>query len=215
MKRYTRILSLVMSVLMIAALFCGCGRESKEIEALAGTWYMTKSGPESVAQALLENIDLCAEEIACVDLTTLESVKTVTFTTDKTYQFAYDPDGTRACARTFFEGTFYAMYENRGSLGQLYGVDFESASKEEFLQFYADIYGAADFPGLLDMIADNSFDFDAMAEPEEEGTYSMKNGVISMTLLDGSNAGSVDYSLQGDSLSLTYTNSVEVYSRSK
>lgn len=236
MGKYTNILSLVMAILMIAALFCGCGSkpekteapadtqnvtmfepksEAEEIEALAGTWYMTTSFPESMAQALLEGLDFYDEEIACVDLTTLESVKIVKFTTDKTYLFAYDRDGARDCARAFLEGAFDAMYENRASLGQLYGVDFESLSKEEFMQFYADAYGAADFSGLLDMTANNCYDYDVLAEPLEEGTYTVHNGIIDMTILGESKAETVQYSIGSGIMLLTYADGVEVYSHSK
>lgn len=215
MKKCTKILSLVMAALMIAALFCGCESEEKKIEALAGTWYMTTSDPESEAMTLLENFDFYAEEIACVDLTTLESVKIVKFTTEKTYLFAYDAAGTEACTRAFFEGAFDAMYENRASLSSLYDVDFESASKEEFLQFYADLYGAADYSELVDALVDNSYDFDALSEPWEEGTYSIEGGIIAMTILGESAAETLKYSIEGDTLTLTYADGVEVYSRSK
>lgn len=234
MRKYTKILSLVMAILMITVLFCGCQRksektealavtenlttskpksEAEEIEALAGTWEMPMSVSESVAQTLLESIDLSAEEIACVDLTTLEFAKIVKFTMDGTYQFAYDPDGTRACAIAFFEDAFDAMYEKRASLGQLYDVDFESASKEEFLQFYADLYSTTDFSALLEMLADNCFDYDALAEPLEEGTYSVQDGVISMTILGQSEADTVEYVLGAGILRLTYVDGVEVYSK--
>lgn len=234
MRTYTIILSLVMAVLMIPVLLCGCAgkpekneapantrhttvtepkSETEKIEALAGTWYMTFSESESSAQALLELIHLDTEEIACVDLTTLETVKIVNFTTDKTYRYGYDPDGTKACARAFFEGAFYAMYENRAFLGQLYNTDFEPASKDEFLQFYAELYGAADFSELLDKILDNCYDYDAMAQPLEEGTFSIEGDVISMTILGQSEAETLEYSLGSGVLMLTYADSVEVYSR--
>ena len=187
--------------------------EAEKIEALAGTWIATISETESVAQTLLENIDLYPEEIACVDLTTFKSVKILKFTTDQTYQYAWDPDGTRACAREFYEGVFNSLYENRASLGQLYEVDFDSLSKEEFLQFYADLYVADDFPALLDKLADNCFDYEALAEPDEEGTFAIDGNFIDMTILGESKVESVEYTLGGGVLMLTYVNTVEVYSR--
>lgn len=234
MRKYTNILSLVMAALMIAAMFCGCGSkaektetpaqtrattmsdsksEAEAMEELVGTWKMPMSVPESVAQKLLESFDLSAEEIACVDLTTLEFVRIVKFTAEKTYLYGYDPDGTKACARVFFEGAFDAMYENRASLSQLYNTDFESVSKEEFLQFYADLYGAADFPQFLDKIVDNCYDYDLFAEPEEEGTYSLQDGVIEMTILGQSNADTLEYTLGSNVLMLTYVDGTEVYTR--
>lgn len=255
MRKYTKILSLVMAALTIAALCCGCSGKSEktetpadagnataskpetevketeslagagnktaseaksaeeEVDALAGNWIATISEDESVAKTLLENIDLYPEEIACVDLTTFKSVKTVKFTTDQTYQYAWDPDGTRTCVLEFYEGVFDSLYKNRASLGQLYETDFESLSKEEFQQFYADLYVADDFPGLLDKLADNCFDYETLAEPDEEGTFVIDGNFINMTILGESKAESVEYTLGSDVLMLTYVNTVEVYSR--
>ncbi|MDD5953889.1 MAG: hypothetical protein PUD38_01670 [Firmicutes bacterium] len=215
MKKYTNILSLVVAILMIAALFCGCESEAEKIQSLAGTWYLTISDTETTAQALLENVDFYPEEIACVDLTTLKSVKVVTFTAEKTYSFAYDADGTRACTRAFFEAAFDAMYENRASLGQLYDVDFEPASKEEFRQFYAELYSTADYSGLLDALVENGYDYDELVKPWEEGSFTINGNVIAMTILGQSEAETLKYSIEGDALTLTYADGVEVYSRSK
>ena len=215
MKKYTKILSLAAAILMIAVLFCGCESEEKKVASLAGTWYLTISDTETTAQALLENVDFYPEEIACVDLTTLTSVKTVKFTEEKTYSFDYDADSTRTCTRAFFEAAFDAMYENRASLGQLYDVDFEPTSKEEFRQFYADLYSTADYSGLLDALADNGYDFEELAKPWEEGTYSIKGNIIAMTIVGESAADTLKYSIENDTLTLTYADGVEVYSRSK
>lgn len=215
MKKYTKILSLAAAILMIAVLFCGCESEEKKVASLAGTWYLTVSDSEATAQALLENVDFYPEEIACVDLTTLKSVKTVKFTEEKTYSFASDVDGTRTCTRAFFEAAFDAMYENRASLGQLYDVDFEPASKAEFRQFYADLYNTGDYAGLLDALADNSYDFEELAKPWEEGTYSIKGNIIAMTIVGESAADTLKYSIENDTLTLTYADGSEVYSRSK
>ena len=242
MRKYTKMLSLVVAVLMLAALLCGCGSkpekteapanagnttmsapeskpepqsEAEKMEALVGTWYENATEDESVAQALLESVDLYEEEIACVDLTTLQTVWTVTFTTDKTYQYAYDVDGTKAYARTFLEGAMDAMYENRASLGKLYDADFASASKEEFQQFYAELYDVADFSALLDKWAGECFNYDALAEPMEEGTYSIGDGTIDMTVLGETIPRILKYSIEGDTLTLIYADGVEVYSRSK
>lgn len=235
MRKYTKILTLVISVLMVTALLCGCGGKAKEpkphadtqdkavsetkseaelMEALVGTWQMPVSQSESTAQTLLESIDLSPDEIACVDLTTLNLVKIVKFTTEKTYLFGYDPEATKACARTFFEGAFQAMYENRTSLNQLYDRDFASTSKEEFLQFYAELYGAADFPGLLDSLSANCYNYDMVAEPLEEGTYALREGVIEMTVLGQSTSDLLEYTLGSGVLMLTYVDGTEVYSRS-
>lgn len=255
MKKHANILSLVMAVLMIAALFCGCGSEpekteapadtqnvtmsepetvpekteapgntqeetisedeAKAIEALAGTWYTTVSEDESVAQTMLEHFDFYPEEIACVDLTTAKTVKAVKFTTDKTYQYAYDADGTRACVRAFFEGAFSAMYEKRASLGQLYGLDFEPADKEEFQQVYAEFYGVANFAELLDNMVDNCFDYEALCAPHEEGTYNASSDVMDMTVLGETIPRILKYSIEGDTLTLIYADGDELYSRSK
>ena len=214
MKKAVNILSLFMVIVMIAGVFAGCESQAEKLEKLAGTWIMTTDDTEEQAQVLLEGLDLYEEEIALVDLTALDYVKVVEFGMDKTYRFSCDPDGTKACVHTFLEGVFDTLYENRTALNDVYDVEFDEISKTDFLQFYADLYQQTDFDALIDHMVSNAYDYDSLADSFEVGTFSISGSKIKTTINGKSTAEAVGYRINGDQLTLTYSDAVEVYTRS-
>lgn len=85
-------------------------------------------------------------------------------------------------------------------------------TKEEFLGFYAEIYAAADGDAVLDLFVDNAYE--ALAEDWETGTYTIRLNQIMCTITGGTGAEALKYSIDGDTLVLTYVNAVETYTRS-
>lgn len=214
MKKTVNVLSLFLVIVMLAGMFAGCESQAQKLEKLAGTWVMTTDDTEEQAQIMLDGLDLYEEEIALVDLTSLDYVKVVEFGIDKTYRFSCDPDGTKVCVRTFLEGVFDALYENRTALNDVYGVEFDEISKTDFQQFYADLYTQADFDALIDHMVSNAYDYDSLAESLEVGTFSITGSKIMCTISGESTAEALGYKIDGDQLTLTYSNTVEVYTRS-
>lgn len=213
MKKVKSILALVLVVALTACLFAGCESEADKIEKLAGTWTMVVDDTTDEALALLESSDFYEEEIALVDLTTLQYAQIVTFNIDKTYSFAFDVDGTKECVRQFLLSAFEDMYEGRASLSSTYEADFESMTEEEFRQFYAALYVVDDFDALIDKLTENAYTYDAMEEPWETGTYSIRGSKILCTITGETEAESLGYKIEDNELTLTYIDGVEVYTK--
>ena len=213
MKNFKKALVLLLVAALSMALFCGCESTEDKMAALSGTWNMRTSDSVSNAQMLVDSIELYPEEIALVDLNSLEQVKNVTFNMDGTYSFGYDVNGTLDCVRDFYVGVFDALYEGRAALSNSYDVDISAMTREEFNQFYAELYSAADFDALIELFVDNSYDTDSLAEPYETGTYTIKGKELMCTITGESEAESLPYEINGYSLTLHFSNMDETYTR--
>lgn len=212
MKRVKNILILCLAVVMVAGLLAGCGESTADkVAALSGKWTMTVTDPE--AQAVLEAIDLYEEEIALADLTALQYVQTVEFDAELNYSFGYDMDATKELLRQFYNTTFDALYEGRTSLNAVYEMEFDAATKEEFLQFYADLYGSPDYETLINDFVENAYDYTVLSEPFETGTYTIRGNAILCTITGETEAESLGYAIDGDTLTLTYVDGEEVYTK--
>ena len=211
MKKFLRILALCLIMAMILGSFAGCGlavdllelafnNESKKIEELAGTWICVAQDEEEYAIGLLENIEMYEEEIALVDLSVLQDAKLVEFRSDKTYRFAYSVEETKACVYDFYVSAIYEM-------------DFEAMNEQEFYQFYAELYGMADFKSLLTAITEDAYDYAALAEDFETGTYSIDGDDIMCTMDGDVKAEALGYEIEGNTLTLYFLDVTEVYTR--
>lgn len=199
---------------MVLLTFSGCGPSTAEkIEALSSVWKTTVDDTKDTAESLLDAIDAYPEEVALADLYSLESVKVVEFTTDRTYRFAYDVEGTRECVKDFFESYFDALYEGRSTLNAAYETTFDDMTKTDFQQFYADLYECASYREMIEKMADNAYDYEDLAEDWETGTYTLKGKKIMCTITGEVMAEALEYAIEGDTLTLTYSNGVEVYTK--
>lgn len=218
MKKISKLILLVLAAAMLVGMISGCETmESKmqaKIEALAGKWTLVEQESEEQAQILLENIDAYEEEIALADLSSLSYVRLVEFDTEKNYRFAFDVEGTKACVRAFYAGYFEALYAGRASLNDAYGMEFDTMTEEEFQQFFAEVYGYDEFEPMLDYFAEVAYDYDSLGEDLETGTFTIVGDDIMCTITGETEAESLGYTLEGDVLTLTYADAVEVYSRS-
>ncbi len=215
MNKLTRILLLTLVAVMTLGLLTACESTQEKIAALSGTWTMDADDTEEEAREMLESMDLYEEEIALIDLTTLKYVQLVEFTTDKTYRFSFDADATRECVRTFYEAAFDALYEGRATLNEVYGTEFDALTKEEFLDVYATIYAIDESTSIIDFFVEKAYDYDKLAEDWETGTYTIKFNQIMCTITGETQAEALKYSIDGDTLVLTYVDAVETYTRSK
>lgn len=199
---------------MVLLTFSGCGPSTAEkIEALSSVWKTTVDDSKDTAESLLEAIDAYPEEVALADLYSLESVKVVEFTTDRTYRFAYDVEGTRECVKDFFESYFDALYEGRSTLNAAYETTFDDMTKTDFQQFYADLYECASYREMIEKMADNAYDYEDLAEDWETGTYTLKGKKIMCTITGEVMAEALGYAIEGNTLTLTYSDGVEVYTK--
>lgn len=215
MKIFSRIILLCLVVSMTLGLLTGCETTQEKIAALSGTWTMVVNDTEEEALELLKSIEMYEEEIALIDLTSLKYVQLVEFTTEKTYRFSFDAEATRACIREFFANAFDALYAGRSTLNEVYQTSFDEMTEEEFKEYYRLIYDVDSFETMLDVFADSAYDYEALAEDWETGTYNIRFNEIHCTITGETQAESLKYSINGGTLVLTYIDGVETYTRSK
>ena len=207
MKKYV---SLALVAVLLVSLLAGCGLAKDDV---LGTWTTVKADTRDEAMGLLENIEAYEEEIALADVDSLEYVKILKFRTDGTYSFGYDVDGTKACVREFYESYFDALYEGRVTLEEAYGESFAEMSQAEFRQFFAMIYGYTDYIEMVDDFAEIAYDYDALEEPFETGTFRVDFDEI-WFLMDGDlQEESAGAELEDGRLTLTYIDGVETYTK--
>lgn len=215
MKKITRILILCLTLVMTISLLTGCESMEERIANLSSVWTYTVDETEEEARAVLESMELYEEEIALVDLTSLKYVKLVEFRTDKTYRFSYDVEATKELTRQYFEAMFDSLYENRTSLNTVYETEFDNVTKEEFLNFYAELYGAESGAEIVDLFVDSAYNYEEMGKDWETGTYTLKFNNIMCTIDGETQAEALGYAIEADTLTLTYIDAVETYTRSK
>lgn len=216
MKRFfTRLLSGVLAVLIVygvQAVFTHVVMP-KQISKLAGTYVTADPIEAETTEDILTSYDFYPEEIALVELTGLSVPKYVEFHEDKTYTFYYDTDAFRASVEEFFRAAFDSMYNGRDQLAALYEVDLAAMSEEEFQAFYAELYSQANFDALIDVLTGDAFAYDALEGDTEVGTFTIEDDNILCTIRGQSTAESMGYKLDGSTLTLTFSNDVQVYTR--
>lgn len=209
-----KILALALALVLCAGVLCSCQSNEERMAELAGTWTMRSDDTAEQAQSLLETVEFYEEEIALVDLNSLDDVMCVTFDTEGNYSFAWDVAGIRQCLKEFYQGAFDALFEGRTSLNEVYDYDFSATTKEEFFQIYADMYGFADINALVDAFVESSYDYESLGEPLETGTFTIKGSDLMCTITGETEAESLGYIIDEDTLTLIYANGREVYTRS-
>lgn len=220
MKRFfTRLLSTILAIAFAIAVRTGItivvdkAFEAKEVKKLVGTYRMEDLISTDIAENILEANDFYPEEIALADLTSLYVPKYVEYHSDKTYTYYYDADGYRDHIETFLRQTFDRMYENRTDISSLYSIDFTSISKADFQAYYASLYGENSFDDLISTISNGCWDYEALSKDVEIGTYSIQDNKIIYTQQGSTLKEHVTFQLSGNSLTLTYSDAVEVYTK--
>ena len=210
MKKY---MSVALAAVLLVSLLAGCSLFGLSKDDVLGTWVTVKPDTQEEAMGLLENIDAYEEEIALADVNCLEYVKLVEFRENGTYYFRYDVEGTKACVRDFYDTYFNALFEGRATLEEAYGEDFVSMTQAEFRQYFATIYGYTDYIEMLDDFAQIAYDYEALEEPMETGTYSVEGDQILTTVSGEYKEEAMGAKLEDGVLTLTYVDGVEVYTK--
>lgn len=212
MKKSTRILALLLTVVLAASLLCGCESLEDKYAALAGTWIMYEQDSEEQVMVLLESIDLYEEEIALVDKTSLRYAWTFEFDMAGNIRQAQPVDENKALVREFYVGMFDAFFENRASLDSVYETELSAMSREEFEQFYAELYSFDSFEALLDQFVENAYKYDEW-EDLRKGTFTFKGSNLVVVDTLTSDVYNIGYKLDGNTLTMTYIDGVEVYTK--
>ena len=217
MKKATKVLALLLTILLTASLLCACESTEEKYAALAGTWIMYEQDSEEQVMVLLESIDLYEEEIALVDKASLRYAMIYEFDTAGNIRHAQPVEENKALVREFYEGMFNAFFDGRSSLDDLYEDDLSAMSREEFNQFYANLYSFDTFDALLNQFVENAYKYDEWTDLRK-GTFTFESNRLSIIdSVVGENglpsSYSIIYKLEGDTLTLTYSDGTEVYTR--
>ena len=206
-----KVISIVLAFVMLCSL-TACDLGGASMEQLCGQWQMTVYQDGDTAETVLTNVDFYPEEIALVDLQSLGCVMVVEFNEDKTYKYFFDIDATKEAVRTFFEGVMDDLYEGRQTLSASYQQDLSGMTKDGFNQFYVDLFGAESYDALIDSFVESSFDYSVLSATLEEGTFRIRLKDIYKTP-EGKSEESMGFSIDGDTLTLTYVDGDEVYTK--
>jgi len=204
------ILALVMTLLC-----AGCFGPSQEelLAKVGGTWSLRYEEEADYVREFLTNYDFYEEEIALVT-TPLCSVKTITLKADGTLSYSEPPAEVKACVREFLLGVYDELYEGRASLSEVYETDLSGYSKEEFLQSYADMYEYATFDAMIDGFVEGAYDWETL-ENYSTGTFTITSLQMMFDVEGTDNDGAVRYKVEGDTLTLTFSDATEVYTKVK
>lgn len=214
-----KVISGIIFFVLVAALaggmlFLDKQKEQERMEALCGVWEMDVPIPRENARTVLENNDFYTEEITLADLGSLYYTQTVSFQEDGTYRFSVDVEASKEHTAAFFRGLFEDLFANRRLLNEVYGEAFEDMNEAQFQQFYADIYEMGDFETLISQLAENSLNFESLEEIET-GEFKVKNGKIDFVTSSIDEEGVAEYAIDGDTLTITYIDGEEQYTRVK
>ena len=207
-----KICALICALLMLASL-AGCSLPGMSMEDLCGNWESLTYFDAQDTQEILEGLDFYPEEIALADLNGLCIVATVEFKTDKQYNYGYDVDATRAMAEQYFSDFLDTLYENREDLVEAYGETILTMSKDAFLTAYAELFGMTSGQELIEVLAENALDYEALAESTEFGTFRLSLNDIYMKEAGASTEEYVTFKIENDTLTLIYQDGEEVYTR--
>lgn len=208
-----RVFTLILALMLLSCALCGCESEADKIAALSGRWETVSYFDSESVLEMLQDIDLYEEEIALLDPGAMILKNVVEFRDDKSYTITCDADETIACVEQYFYDIFSTFYENRTQLNDCYEEDLTSMSVEEFYAFYAQLYGQDDIDTLVSLLVYNAVDEEFLLEDTETGTYRIKGSKIYFQPIGSTVEEYVDYSIDGDELTLVFTDMTVVYTK--
>lgn len=204
-----KLISLILVLILVTSL-CACEKLDHSAN-IRGTWKMDYLEDDELRDDLLTAIELYDEEIALVTAR-LHGIKVVTFNADKTYTFSEPVEDNKACVREFYDNVFSYLYGGRSELKGLYEQDISAMGHDDFMQFYAELYGTENYEALLDKLSENAFDWSKFGVTEK-GTYTVSSESIKVDSEDDEFDGSISYTVEGDTLTLTYADGTERYTK--
>jgi len=86
-------------------------------------------------------------------------------------------------------------------------------TQDGFNQFYVDLFGAESYDALIDSFVESSFDYSVLSKTLEEGTFRIRLKDIYKTPDGKTEEESMGFSIDGNTLTLTYLDGDEVYTK--
>lgn len=194
---------LLMLALVTALLLCGCA-EGPDIQ---GEWTAVYCESEGAARERLEDLGFFEEEIALMDLQSMEAVSMLRFGQDGFFELGIDAEGYKECFGKFLDAAVEDLYAGRGTLTEFYDEQILEMSIEEFRLFYADVFGKDTYEEFLYELVD----LEELAEENTVGTYALTKDRILFTV-DGSQE-PTKYELKDGKLVVYFADAVIEYTR--
>ena len=205
--------AVLLTMVLSICLLIGCQSQLQTDEQLTGKWCATIENTRQQALSLLESMELYPEEIALTEDIPLTYVQVVEFTAQGSYRFYLDTDAAPECAASFYRAVFDALYQGRLTLNQCYDRDFTSMTREEFQQFYAQLYVVNDFEALIRQLSATAYDPATLTDATETGTYTIQGDRILCTTAGQSAAEVIGYLVEAQQLTLNFKNGTIVYTQ--
>lgn len=206
----------IVAYLLVLVMLCSlsaCGSDTEKMEALCGRWEMVTYLDAETAQSALEALEFYPEEIALLDLNSMGLVMIVEFNADGTYRFAFDLEDSLEFMENYYTDAMSALYNSREQIAETYGEGVLEMTREEFEQYYAELFSMDSFEALMQYFLETSLDFEYLGQDIEAGTFRISGENILCTIEGEESAESMGYSIEGDTLTLVYVNGEEVYTK--
>ena len=206
-----KVISLALVLVLLTTMLCGCESEEDRKEALMGVWTMEVQATEEETMTRLENIELYEEELILAEGISLTYVEQIEFEYSR-YRIGFAVEETKEYVREFYRNIIEKFYENRTMLNAVYQQDFGPMTEAEFKQFYAAMYSQETYEDMIDYFADIAFVYE---ETFDSGSYSIKGKRLQIVRDDKTEeSGDLDYKIEGNTLTLSYSDSIDIYTRS-
>ena len=178
---------------------------------LEGVWTRSAEVDPNTAAQIMIDINLGQDELSLVT-TPLYTVTYIMFNADGTFCYYREPETEKQCVRDFYKAAFDSFYEGREYLCRFYKTDFMEYSKEDFIRFYTDLYEVPDYDALIEKFVNAAYDYEAFGELIS-GSYTAKNGQLTLTTADNAYDNPLDYTIQDGVLTLVNGDITEVYTK--
>ena len=86
-------------------------------------------------------------------------------------------------------------------------------SQAEFRLYFANLYGFTDYIEMLDSFSQSAYDYEALEEPYETGSYDVDGDQILTVIAGEYTEEAMGAALEDGVLTLTYIDGVEVYTK--
>lgn len=213
-----KLLSWVIAIVVLALIagvrtFVSESIANGKIDKLAGRWEtQTEADMENMSDLLL-NWDFYPEELELAEDVKLYIPTIIELNENRVYRVYIDGEIFRSCVCEMFDGVLDALYDGREKLVDTYGEVVMTMTRDEFRQAYAEMYELSSDRELIDVFADSAYDYEEISEPIERGTFTVEGKKVYFTITGETEAEYASYQLSGDTLTLTFVDGVEVYTR--
>lgn len=184
-----------------------------KIDKLAGRWVTQFEAEMETKTLLLTNCDFYQEELELAKDVKLYWPAIIELNENRVYRIYIDDEIFRSYICEMLDEVLDALYDGREKLVDVYGEVVMTMTRDEFRQAYAELYGLSSDREFIDIFADSAYDYEEISEPLERGTFTVEGKKLLFTITGETEAEYATYQLNGDTLTLTYSDGVEVYTR--